>query len=611
MAFVRFYDDIELAKQLLLDSAVSSNGRIVRDIKDQVADLSRLQQLVRGKLPGQASDYRRIIHDETFFRPLIRNSFFLPSGDPLVKEFFPEWAGTTQFSALGTSSDVKQALKQQHEINGLLIENHYIAMLWHAEFTTAEKIILGTIEFVKFAAAIYATVVSFGAASGSLISAVNQITDAARAISGAVSRIGEAGSSLGQTIQALGEAGRGLDAAATLASGGASSLSDAGSGVGKAIGGALEAKEAGGNLAALSNTADQGDLASRGLIALQTGSLQGRNLRQVAGQDLAAMRYGDRTAAERDEDLLRRMAFVVVQQIRPARTSPDGDVTLMTEPHGRGQFPVPVACRYTAKLELAPVAAIRVGPAARDVVAAAASALEAGRLRDVSYPWDPRGIRDSEAYFQQFLRDKDCDHKGIVASANSATTLPPLDWDANNWVDSGERHVIDLDLPLAPGVRKALDLAEQQLTRLYGQVHGAHVRKAGQALAAQGGAALLARARGRIAVKAAARSEAARTRRLPSAAKFIAETDRGVFARRDPLLKAVDIMLAEYEKIETADLVGRAVQLKLIDAALRNYLANKPQSTKRPVIDPLLADLKIELQAIEASPDYAASSYTG
>ncbi|MFD2261293.1 hypothetical protein ACFSM5_00215 [Lacibacterium aquatile] len=606
MTFVRFYDDIELAKQLLVNSAVSSNGRIVRDIKAQVAvELSRLQQLVRGKLPGMASDYRRIICDETLYRPLIRNSFFLPSGDPLVKEFFPEWAGASRFQSIGTSQELRQALKQQHEINGLLIENHYIAMLWNADFTTAEKIILGTIEFVKFAAAVYATVVSFGAAADSMVSAINQVTDAARAISGAISRIGEAGNSLTQTARVIGEAGQRLDAAAGMMGDGLSSLSATGSGIGKGIGSALEAKEAGGNLSALTGATNSLDLTSRGMIAHRSGSLQGRNARHVEGQDLAAMRYGDQKAAAQDEELLRKMAFVVIQQIRPARTSLDGDVTLISEEHGRGKFPVPVACRYTAKLELAPVAAVRIGPAVRDVVAAAAAALEAGRMRDGVYPWDPRGIRDSEAYYDQFLRHNDGDHREITGSG-TITSLPTIDWDASNWVDSGERHTIDLALPLAPGVKKAIALAEQQLTRLHGQIHAAHVKAAGQVLARKSATGMLARARGRL----AARQEAT-IRRLPSAAKFATETDRGMFARRDPLLKAADTMLLEYEQIATSEIIGRAVQLKLLDSTLRNYLANKPQSSKRPVIDALLGELQAELRAIEASPDYLASTYTG
>jgi hypothetical protein len=563
MAFKRFYDEFDLAKSLLVKGAIGTHGRTVRDIKEQVAnDLTFIQKTVRGKFPGGQSDYQRILVDETFYKPLVRTSVFLGSDDPLVKKYFPEWAGTSHFPRLGTSLQVGDALRKDHEINGILIENHIVAMIWHPEYSGFEKFVLGTIEFVKFAAAVYSVATSFGAAVGSLVEVAHQVNAAAIAVIGLVKA---AASSLG-------------------------------TGVGSALG----AKENLDNLNAMraDNVSDTG-LRSRGEIDATGGDWETRNPWRVQGQDLAALNYGDRENAVENEKLIRRMAFGVIQQIRPVRTSMEGGATVVTEEHGAAKYDVPIACRYTAKLEVAPQAVIRVGCTLRDVAAASVSAVQASKLEMLAFPWDNRGFVGSGAYFSQYIRE-DHDNTPALEFTFEKAPLPDPKWDGDHWIDTGERYPIELSLrPALTRVLGAIDHAEKQFLRI----------RSAQVRANNIGAALLGRARGRILERnqaaerqrqdAAQRRLGAMKRRLPSAQRFKEATYRGVFARRDPLLQTVDELLGIYDAVPDDDFEDRTVRLAVIEEYLTRYLRNKPQSTKRPIIEALLSDLRAEKRAID------------
>jgi hypothetical protein len=575
MAYKRFIDRPDVAFDLLKGKLEESHGKLVGDLKAQVATLGALENITRLKLPGMASDWRRIANDETFVVPVLRGSFFLPASNPVVESHLKKWHVPTIPNVTNVRS-LNDALTNGHEINGILVENYYIGMLWYPKYSTAQSVVLLGIQLVKLGAAIAATVLSAGAASGSIVTTVSE-------------------------------------GAATL-----SAVTNAAKSAGEVVSKGLEAREAydglAGQLSAMQNRPQSGLAGPRQGVAVDRGSLQDRDMRSAFGIDLSEVNRsaaGGLTAEQRAQDAerLSRMTFAVVQMIRPARSSIEGRTDFI-ESHDGGVSRI-LGLRYNAKMEVHRSAMVRIGPSKLEIVSGAAKSFHSMTQPDIESllrPWDLRGIRDSGAEFMQFGATAKPD--GTVADVTETGDLFDPNWDhgSNTWDDTGERHQVETRLP-----QKAIDDSEKTLAAFRQKFALMKLRNKGLRQWAN-------TARANVQARQIAQQQAAsfdrialsmaRRRLLPAAQTFLRETAEtnifGMKRRRSPYLEIVGELLAKTEALPDGDFRKRYVNLKLIRGTLENYSNqfNTIASPLSPVVLNLKAAVKAELAAIEASPGW-------
>ena len=266
---------------------------------------------------------------------------------------------------------------------------------------------------------------------------------------------------------------------------------------------------------------------------------------------------------------------------------------MVKEECGAAKHLITTACRYSVKVEAAPVAVVRVGPVTRDVAAAAASAIQTRKddeLMKLIYPWDPRGIVDAPYYFEQCIRKFGQNYTSLDLTEKTQP-LPDVNWEGRDWLDTRERYPVELSLPKA-GILTAVANTEQKLLSKLG---GIRQRKAEAERQRQQQETERQRVAGLE--RERLRQEATK-RRLPSAERFKQDTYR-FMGTRDPLLKTVDQLLAQYETLPASAFVQRAALVVSIDEFLTTYLRNKPHSTKRAVIEALMTDLRAEKRALD------------
>lgn len=593
MAYKRFIDRPDVAFGLLKRRLEESHGKLVGDLKTQVATLSVLENITRLKLPGMASDWRRITNDETFVVPVLRGSFFLPASNPVVESYLKKWHVLTTPNITNVRS-LNEALTNGHEINGVLVENYYVGLLWCPKYSTAQSVVLLGVQFVKLGAAIAATVVTAGAAAGSIVTTIS-----------------EGVTTLGAVVNAAKAAG-------------------------EVVSKGLEAKEAldgaAGQLNAMQNRPQAGLAGPRQGVAVDTGSLQDRNIRSALGIDLSEVNRSAASALTADQrtqdaERLSRMTFAVVQMIRPARSSIDGDTDFI-ESHEGGVSRI-LGLRYSAKMEVHRSAMVRIGPSKLEIVSGAAKSFHSmtqSEIESLLRPWDLRGVRDSGAEFMQFGATPEPD--GSIVDLAEADELFEPNWDhgANSWGDTGERHRVETRLP-----QRAIDESEKTLTAFRQKfalmkvqnkgirqwantarvsVRSRHIAEQQQDLMARETAA-----RAKLTQQQAARSDKialdmAKRRLLPAAQTFLHETAvtnlLGMKRRRSPYLEIVAEILQKTEALPDHAFRQRYVNLKLIRGTLENF-SNQIETTTSP-LSPMIvsvkAAVKAELAAIEASPGW-------
>lgn len=91
--------------------------------------------MTRGKLPGVVSDWRRIANDETFVAPILRTFIFLSASDPVIQSNLNKWHVPTAQCVTNVQS-LKKVLNNGQNINNVLVENHYLAMIYRPQYTT-------------------------------------------------------------------------------------------------------------------------------------------------------------------------------------------------------------------------------------------------------------------------------------------------------------------------------------------------------------------------------------------------------------------------------------------------------------------------------------------
>jgi hypothetical protein len=245
MPWTRFYEEPDLALSLLTYVAASPHQRYLHGLKEAATSYLkdntshlisyRGTQQVNLNAGGATmavqatSDFGRHVNygyvamNELFVAPFGRISVFIPAGSAALLDTDAMLPG---FYVPPTTSRIMGRGARKSEVMGYLVENHIFGTLFEPAKSREERIILGAIAFVKLAAAVAATVTTFGASAATLAaaipdavsqvrqlvetirsevpgvaSAIQETVEAGRAFHGAVSRGGHSG---GSTFGGLG-----------------------------------------------------------------------------------------------------------------------------------------------------------------------------------------------------------------------------------------------------------------------------------------------------------------------------------------------------------------------------------------------------------------------
>jgi hypothetical protein len=586
----RFYDQPDLATKLLAQAISSSHGKLNVELKQQAADLSFLQKLVRGKLPGQASDWNRVV-EESHVAHLFRGSVVIPAGHAAVEKLMHDWfingANPREIKAM---EDIRTQLRAGYEFQGLLVENHYFGIVWAPEYSFGEKMVLMGVEFVKLAAAIATAVVTVGAAA---------------------------------PVVAI---------AASQAAGSVQQLLAAGKAVGKAATSAHAVVDAGLNVQREKERLDGGVPATslelhRQRVELSTGSYFDGDLRKASGVDLGMldwnhvdknMKLSERPGisqeqAKQDAAILKKMFFMVVQRVLPIRSKMEKGSLNGFDNFDR-HFLTRSGYKYKADLEYFREVKLRIGPTSREIVAAASSAYKDLTYMNLLNPFSLLGVVDGGAYDEKrFKIDemKNWNHP----SPYSALPAYKEYWDSLN-------EPFDVEVPMPQDVVNRVNSSLYNFGLIVNQRAAARnervkanvkefIKNAKNAVAAKK-ILIDMNAKNAVAAKRILIDEA-KKRRLMATDSFESFTlVKGPHFwnndSRDPRLQSVLGRLGRLERVGESEYKMRIALLRVINEDLVLYFDNvksNPTAASRAARD-LKTQVEEEIKAIENCPDYVA-----
>ena len=588
--FSRFYDQPGLATKLLAEAIESSHGKLNYKVKQQVSDLSFLQKLVRGKLPGQASDWKRVV-EESHVAHLFRGSVVIPAGNAAVEKMMHDWfiegANPREIKAM---EDIRTQLQAGYEFQGLLVENHYFGIVWAPEYSFGEKMVLMGVEFVKLSAAIATAVVTVGAAAPVVAIAASQAAGTVQQLLAAVSAGGKA------AVSAYGVVDAGLNAQREKArlDGGAPATS-------------LELH--------------------RQRVELSKGSYFHGDRRQASGVDLGMLnwnhvdhdmqlskRWGiSPEQAKQDAAILEKMYFMVVQRVLPIRSKMEKGSLNGFDNFDRHSL-TRSGYKYKADLEYFREVKLRIGPTSREIVAAASSAYKDLTYMNLLNPFSLFGVVDGGAYDEKrFKIDemKNWNHP----SPYSALPAYKEYWDSLN-------EPFDVEVPMPQDVVSRVNSSLYNFGLIVNQRAAARkervkvnvkdfIKNAKNAVAAKK-FLIDMNAKNAVAAKKFLIDEA-KKRRLMAKNRFeIFTLVKGAHFwnndSRDPRLQSVLGRLGKLEMVGESEYKTRILLLKLINEELVLYSDNvksNPTAASQAARD-LKAQVEEEIKAIENCPDYVA-----
>jgi len=594
MAYKRFFDEIDLARQLARESLTGTRGRVTADIKQLVQELPAWNQFVRDwKLPGMSSDYSRVAR-ESHFIPILRSSVFLPAWHDISQQNFA--SVSVQSSAISPHpiknvDDLKAALRVGREIKGLLVENHYIGIVWVPQYSAGEASAVIALHAIKLAALAAATVATAGAAAPSLVAGTVEAVNSIQSVYELAQLVYETGAEL---YEAYDEAVERVQAIQAVAQ----------------------------------DPQSRPAIPHRRPVDFSSANWQARDARSVRGLDTSQLvqqpdNERTREVAVKAEAMMRSMAFIVVQQIRPVRSgvydysfpSWGGrrQVRLQTPINQRdpllarlNRTDLQTGLRYTAVLEAFSSACIRIGPTVRDVVAGAAQSIQSmdeQKLRNIVFPWDMRGIDDAGLYLQK-LRDFDTNAPLYVRDSSGNFPLLIQDWSSRGWSHTGERHEIEvsIDASEVSRINAMVDQRRAVLAAAKDAVDARNQRLSAQA--AQAAAAAANAERHRLEQLRAA----ARNRFVMQASEFASrvEEKRRFWQSAPPILLRVVQHIETYGGIPVDDFAGRYSYLLVIKTSLERFVSIADSDDKERYL-PLTSSLKAAVERELASLDLALS----
>lgn len=595
MAYKRFFDEIDLARRLAKESLTGTRGRVTADIRQQVQELSAWNQFVRDwKLPGMSSDYARVAQ-ESHFIPILRSSVFLPAWHEITQQHFA--SVSVQSSAISsepidTIEKLTGALEKGREIKGLLVENHYIGIVWVPQYSAGEAAAVIALHAIKLAALAAATVATAGAAAPSLVAGTVEAVNSIQSVYELAQLVYETGAELYDAYDEAVERVQAIQAVAREPQNGPT-------------------------------------IPHRRPVDFSSANWQARDARSARGLDTSQLvqqpdNERTREVAANAEAMMRNMAFIVVQQIRPVRSNVyeknrpggvmDPQVRLRTPMNLRD--PVLVArlnrpdlqtgIRYTAVIEAFSSACIRIGPTVRDVVAGAAQSIQNmddQKLRNIVFPWDLRGIDGAGLYLQK-LRDFGTSAPLYVRPCSATFPLLIQDWSERGWTLTGERHEIEVSIDPAQ-VSRINAMVDQRRAILAAAKHAVDARN--QRLSAQAAQAAAAAANAER-LRLEQLRAAARNRFVMQASEFASrvEEKRRFWQSVPPILLAVVQHIDSYGGIPIDDFAGRYSYLLVIKTSLERFASIADSDDKGRYLA-LTSSLKAAVEQELASLDRALS----
>ncbi len=567
--FSRFYDQRDLARKLLAEAIESSHGKLNDKLKQQAADLSFLQKLVRGKLPGQASDWKRVV-EESLVAHLFRGSVVIPAGHAAVEKLMHDWfihgANPREIKAM---EDIRTQLGAGYEFQGLLVENHYFGIVWAPGYSVGEKMVLMGVEFVKLAAAIATAVVTVGAAAPVVAIAASQAAGSVQQLLAAGEAVGKAATSAHAVVDASLTVQRekeGLDGGVPATN--------------------LELH--------------------RQRVELSTGSYFHGDLRQASGVNLGMLDWNhvdknmelskqpgiSQEQAKQDAAFLDKMYFMVVQRVLPIRSKMvEGSLTGFDE-FNRHSL-TGLGYKYKADLEYFREVKLRIGPTSREIVAAASSAYKDLTYMNLLHPFSLLGVVDGGAYDEKRFKIDE------MKNWNHPSLYPALPAYKEYWDSLNDPFDVKVPMP-----HDFVSRVNSRLNEFLIVTRTAVDRKKGIRSLSEN--AMLADKAKKSLV------DEAKKRRLMATDNFRVYTlVKGPHFwnkdSRDPLLEIVLEKLGRLDTVGESKYKDRMLSLTVINANLDQYFrcnANSNHTTASRAARDLKTQVEEEIKAIENCPDY-------